>query len=474
MRLLFLLLLTGILFCLEACKKQGVLIVPVKQSLSVNAETYFNAHIAGGGQDHPIYDPSNIRLHTDKSVSWKDALETTFLGMPAVVAPIKYAGDLFYANGANTYYRADLFSRLLMYKDSADEWHTELVLLLPDSFYLSGHTRTPSGNIMVEDWWGQPLQKFHYSNGKVYQWNQSGLSKNMQQSISVNAIPKSTSVISTCTYVEGYNYSPDDPDGGEYWEENLGCEQTLVSEFELVNTATQYGKISTLPVSGGGSGGGTKVSVPAAPEVSPPPPTNIIKDIASYLHCYSNISGATYQVRICADQPDPGTRVPWTFAPNNGSSDGQNPVDVGHAFIILTEEGPGGTAIQRSVGYYPGQSCYPWSDPVSAVLNNDETHDFDISGAFSVNWDQFNAMLAYIMAAQTGQYQVNSTNCASFSVGVLAAGGVYFPQTIGTWAGGKGLDPGDVGEDIRSLTTIIPGMTRYIGSFDHLNTGTCN
>jgi hypothetical protein len=47
------------------------------------------------------------------------------------------------------------------------------------------------------------------------------------------------------------------------------------------------------------------------------------------------------------------------------------------------------------------------------------------------------------------------------------------PSTIGSWAGGTGNDPGDLGEDIMSLA-LSTGMSRSTTILNHPNLGTCN
>ena len=70
-------------------------------------------------------------------------------------------------------------------------------------------------------------------------------------------------------------------------------------------------------------------------------------------------------------------------------------------------------------------------------------------------------------------YNLNSNNCTTFALDAMDAGGVSIPSTVGTWAfNGQGLDPGDLGEDIRGMQ-LGSNMTRSTVGSGHPNVGTC-
>ena len=153
-------------------------------------------------------------------------------------------------------------------------------------------------------------------------------------------------------------------------------------------------------------------------------------------------------------------------------------MDVGHTFLVLTEVIPGNngpTTITRNVGFYPAYATTPFGNGVQGVLNNDEAHEYNISGTFNVgSGDLFFAILSYLSQGNNSgyMYNINSNNCTTFAIDALAAGHIYLPSTIGYWLGGLGNDPGDLGEDLR--TNNFTGMARSTLEQPHTNAGQCN
>jgi hypothetical protein len=183
------------------------------------------------------------------------------------------------------------------------------------------------------------------------------------------------------------------------------------------------------------------------------------------------VPGASFQVALCIEQPSPGTRKPWVISFTDGSS-GSGASGAGHCFLILTEVMPSGSYIIRNLGFYPSANVTSFSGPVPGVLNNDEASPFNIAAQYSISANMFSSMLQYISGATAANYQVNTFNCTNFVLDALDAGHIYLPHTIGYWLGGTGVDPGDLGEDIRGYD--FAGMTRITDPFLHANIGTCN
>ncbi|MEO9209535.1 MAG: hypothetical protein ABI208_00475 [Ginsengibacter sp.] len=204
---------------------------------------------------------------------------------------------------------------------------------------------------------------------------------------------------------------------------------------------------------------------------------NTIGNIQEYFKCFTLKAGNThkYRVTICVDQPTPGTRTAWNLSSNgvHNSSSGANPVNVGHTFLILTEVAPTGT-ITRNVGFYPRKSVNPVNAVDKAILNNDEQHLYNVSLTVTVNSSQFFNILNYISEVNSsGQnYDLDNYNCTSFAIRAAMAGDIYLPFTRGSWPGGSGNNPGDLGEDIRSMTLEL-NMIRSTFKYDHPNQGNC-
>jgi len=420
----------------------------------------------------PVYEannPRNDRTTRSRELLWSSAWVTLFRGRPAVLVPVHFAKDIFVktTSGGNNCFRLDNQEKLLVYQDSSLAWHAERVTSLPDSLYLKSGQETFTGFVLVDDYWGNPLNKYHYGpGGSVQRYVPDQAAAAMTPSKQITGSVRSEGLIQTCTYVYGYNYAVGSPNDGEYWVEFVGCSSMYIPEsVDAGGGGGSYGGIA---------GGGTiSISVngklPAAPVINAP--THIITDIKDYLKCFQVTPGATFQVTICVDQPTPGSRNPWTVSFTDGSS-GSGASGAGHTYLILTENMPGGWSITRNVGFYPSKFVWPITPPVPGVLNNDENTPFNIGAQYNINSTMFFNMLQFVMGSTSDNYQVNTYNCTNFALDALDAGHISLPRTIGYWLGGMGVDPGDLGEDIRGYN--FTGMTRITTPFLHANLGSCN
>lgn len=167
-----------------------------------------------------------------------------------------------------------------------------------------------------------------------------------------------------------------------------------------------------------------------------------ITNISDYLDCFDQNSQG--EVTIYVDQPNPGTRDTWFDM--DPSVFGVEP-NVGHTFISITQGD-----ITRVLGFYPKEGVQPGVDPNSiSVLINDSGHSFDISITFEINGTQMNSLLNFL-SNYNSNYNLDSYNCTDFGIGAARKCGINLPDTQGSWPFGGGNNPGDLGEDIRSLT----------------------
>jgi hypothetical protein len=149
-------------------------------------------------------------------------------------------------------------------------------------------------------------------------------------------------------------------------------------------------------------------------------------------------------------------------------------VNVGHTFLILTES-YGGTTITRNIGFYPSTMVWAASPSSPGQFNDDDNHSYNISGSFTLTNSQFFNILNFISSANNSSYlyNLNSNNCTTFVLNSMAQAGINLPRTVGTWPGGTGNDPGDLGEDIRAAN--IPNMSvNTAPANSHPNVGQCN
>jgi hypothetical protein len=144
--------------------------------------------------------------------------------------------------------------------------------------------------------------------------------------------------------------------------------------------------------------------------------------------------------------------------------------------LILTET-YGNTTITRNAGFYPASAITPHSPSSQGVLNDDDYHLYNISGSFTLTNAQFFSILNFISQGNSPGYlyNLNTNNCTTFVINAVAHAGIYLPMTMGTWQGGMGADPGDLGEDIRSGKTTGIAVNLAPGTDEsHLNVGQCN
>lgn len=69
-------------------------------------------------------------------------------------------------------------------------------------------------------------------------------------------------------------------------------------------------------------------------------------------------------------------------------------------------------------------------------------------------------------------YDLNEYNCTDFGIGVFNAAGYSLPKTTGSWGVGSGRNPGDLGQDIRSLNNSNFQINKN-GGTTPLNKGNC-
>lgn len=199
------------------------------------------------------------------------------------------------------------------------------------------------------------------------------------------------------------------------------------------------------PKTGGGGGGSSPTLSPDVVFATPPPPNHQIADIKEHLKCFDQSKAATFSVY--ATQPKPGTRSTWVGNPANP--------DVGHTFISITQGG-----ITRVVGFYPAAGITPANPSGPSTLADDSDHDYSVRIDVTLTPTQLSSLLNYV-SSFSSTYNLNSYNCTDFGIGASAAAGLSLPTTQGKWLGGlgHGNDPGDLGEDMRTMP-LPPGATR--------------
>jgi hypothetical protein len=189
-----------------------------------------------------------------------------------------------------------------------------------------------------------------------------------------------------------------------------------------------------------------------------PPPGDIITDVNNYFKCFKLNESA--KVTIYVDQPTANNRTTWS-----GSVISPN---VGHTFIGI-QQGD----IVRFFGYYPTDGVNPYTSPSDeSSLIDDSDHPYDVKIEITVNSNQLSQVIN-LVKNRNPTYNLNSYNCTDFGISVASACGVTLPDSIGNWPGGGGSNPGDLGEDIRSLTSSTTTLVTKTSGTALSNTGTC-
>jgi hypothetical protein len=198
-------------------------------------------------------------------------------------------------------------------------------------------------------------------------------------------------------------------------------------------------------------------------------------DLTEYLRCFTNDATSTYKITVAVDQPIPGTRTKYTTGNSGSSSSSKGDIDAGHTFLILEQTYSNGIKVIRSLGLYPASSVHPLSPNSSGVFTNDEFHNFDVSLTTTVSNTSFLQFIDILKNSQSEHYNLNNNNCSSFCTKKLSEIGITLPETSGSWflGIGGGVNPGDLGEDIRQIQ-LLPNQTRNVsGGNSPLNQVSC-
>ena len=436
--------------CFVACQKK---IAGTSQSnpLITQAQTFFNEVLS---QKLPL-NSANFRANQVRVPAWNQAVVKNLSVGPVVEVPIHFQKKLYITTAPSGSYILDIsqLTKLVLYRDSSGI-HYQVLTFIPDSNAIA-NAAVFTGILLSEDWSGNSLASPERIGQPLMV---SGTS----------ARPVITdAVVTVCTEIDGYNYSADDPDDGYAWSESSCTTYGFEAESGGGYSGFTGADASEL---GGGSGGAAAVTIQIAP------PNNIINSISNYFSCFTNVGGSdhNYSLSVCVDQPQPGSRTPWVLQNAADASADGNPVNIGHTFLILTES-YGATVITRNIGFYPATKVYPFSqstETAAGVYNNDQSHEYNISGTLNLTNAQFFQILNYCTDNSAMNYNLNTNNCTTFVLNAVAQAGINLPKTVGSWPGGSGDDPGDLGEDIR--TGNIPGMTVNTSpASNHMNVGIC-
>ena len=203
----------------------------------------------------------------------------------------------------------------------------------------------------------------------------------------------------------------------------------------------------------GGGGTGTTGTLSAITVVVIPP-DKPVNNVREFLKCFDAKQAATLTIYV--KQAVAGTR------------DTYSGTDVGHAFISLSQNG-----ITRVFGFYPTSDATIIM-PVTSVFGDDSRHGYDVSITTTIPPASLNNILNYTYGYTSNQYSLQNNNCINYSIGIGAQLGWGLPDTKGVWLGVfEGSNPGDFGEDMRTMTLPSGVYRNLTGGTAPSNLGGC-
>ncbi len=179
------------------------------------------------------------------------------------------------------------------------------------------------------------------------------------------------------------------------------------------------------------------------------PSAGPVVDIDDIIDCFSG-GGTNYSISVYVEQPVPQQSFPFDI----GSDD---KVDTGHTFIGLTMKTASGEWISKVVGFYPERMgdvrIYGPNKETDGVFRDDYNRSYTVSATYSnVSPSGFSNVLQYLRSSQHSTFNIEDHNCADVAVDVASEAGVNLPDTFYSWPAGGGTTPGQLGEDIRTLS----------------------
>lgn len=365
------------------------------------------------------------------------------------------------------------FDRLLIYKDKKTGLVDQrIITYVPDVDYLDkrgkdisqnrfGHLDAAFKGYLVYRKWDGTLSSMVRINNGVAEKHLNGF-KRQQTNTRTNAGAKTEAVVCTTQCITEYTQNCYTSTSGEYtytWCDDYSPGSTYCWEEchddgggDTGDPCIDYGDC------GGSGGGGGGSSWPSTLILNLPDPGKVIPNMTDYLHCF-NVNGNAI-VNIYVDQPTENSSETW-------SGNAWDP-NVGHTFVSIEQNG-----VSRVFGFYPSDGVNPYTDPTAnSALIDDSGHPYDVKITIAVTGSQLAAAINYATHAN-GTYNLNTYNCTDFGIGMAAAVGVTLPDNNGTWPGGGGSNPGNLGQDIRSWTAPGNVVKKTTAGTSISNTGTC-
>jgi hypothetical protein len=423
-------LITFLLFSCSEEEKNN----PTSQTQSIsNAQNWFEENYALDKGKTSQNKGSDLEINDYiKNIQWDKAVISN--GNEGEVLEVPFSVLDKIAFSVNNVKSKKEYHRLMFFKDINNSFKVFHVLIRPDSTDFNNfnsdfnyYNVNFNGSVLVLDGVNKARTIKKFKNGT--QNKQSLFSK-----------PKEEELY-TCTY---YGWWNDD------------------GSFDAISLVGCTGNGTGGTIYGGGTPGGGSGSVQtvvvnpnASVLVGPRLP---IRDIAYYLQCFDFTKGAT--VTIYVDQPAPNSTAAWVSA---GTS-----ADVGHTFIAIQQG-----LVRRVLGFYPAVGVNPLTSSSDvSQLAEDGGHHFDVAISIPVSSNQLLSIVNYTLNAPS-TYDLNTYNCTDYGMNISALAGVNLASAYGTWPNGGGDNPGQLGENMRTMQLPSNVTKQTTGASAGTNKGTC-
>lgn len=419
-------------------------------------------------------DKSNKKLLKFKDIYQSETYEFSFVEIPIYYnqRPSSFFRKENYSQEDSQKILDGSFDRLIIYKDKeSGKIDQRIIRFIPNIEYLRKHNydishnhlnkldRDFNGYLKYMSWDGTDLFLLKIVNGRsIQKYNYKTIKETSNAKTS-----QTCETICNWEYVQNCWYS--DPEHTQ--NEHCG-EWTLVSTTcwsECNGTTTP----PTNPCPSGDCGGTTPPTeanggtwdtniVLLEPHIN-----SIVTDMTKYLECFNpNVSAV---VNIYVDQPEAGTAKTWTGAIND-------PI-IGHTFVSI-EQTVNNQVITRVFGFYPDKGVNPFNDQTAgSEIHNDAGHSYDVKVTVAVSPAKLAAALAF-SKNYSSSYDLDNYNCTDFGIGFASVVGVHLPDVSGTWPGGGGSNPGNLGQSIRGINASEGITIKKTSGTAYGNQGTCN
>ncbi|HWY34052.1 MAG TPA: hypothetical protein VNX68_05355, partial [Nitrosopumilaceae archaeon] len=215
------------------CKKTEIISSSPDRDLIIAAKDFFTQSLKQ--QSNTINAVSqadrNPRKINSKTPLWSKVTTIPLSIGKAVLVPVQYNNPFLISTNfsGKRLYSINQITRLLIYRDKEQDFHSELLTFFPDSSFKTGSGFT--GILFVEDWAGNNISEYRiepagYTLKLIGDRSFSSTSTDKTDALQTNNI----TIIQTCYEITGYNYSSADPGNVYYWSEPAGCTVNFIND----------------------------------------------------------------------------------------------------------------------------------------------------------------------------------------------------------------------------------------------------